>query len=197
MTPAPKDLPGGFRQVDQKTIVTSRVFSVEHRWLEDPGGRPFERDVVVHLGAVAVVAVHADGTASLVRQLRVAQGEEVLEIPAGTRDVAGEDPALTARRELAEEAGLEASELRQLAVLFNSPGYSSQRTVIYLATGLSVCATARAGPEEEHMTVERVPLADVERLVAQGRLLDSTSISGLLLARAALADGSTDGGGHA
>ena len=189
-------LGGGFRQLGETTVLTSRVFSVRHLELEDPDGNRFERDVVDHPGAVAVVAVDADGRASLVRQLRPAMGETVLEIPAGTRDVAGEDPAETARRELAEEAGLLAGRLRRLATVYNSPGYSNQRTIIYLATDLSPCETGRSGTEEHWMTIEPVALAEVERLVDEGRLLDSTSLTGLLLARSALGlDSTADGGG--
>ena len=98
------------------------------------------------------------GTATLVRQFRPAVWESVLEIPAGTRDVDGEPPEETARRELAEEAGLVAERLELLAAVYNTPGFSDQRTIIYLATGLRPCPTDRAGVEEQWMTIERVAL---------------------------------------
>jgi len=75
---------------------------------ESPDGRTFERDIVRHPGAVAVVAVDDQRHATLVRQYRPSVGTFVLEIPAGTCDVDGEEAEATARRELAEEAGLEA-----------------------------------------------------------------------------------------
>lgn len=177
------DLGGGFRRVGEETVFRGHLFSVAHLRLVDPGGEAFERDVVVHPGAVAVVPLHDDGSVTLVRQLRPAVGAAVLEVPAGTCDVDGEPTVETARRELAEEAGLEAAAFRPLATVLNSPGYTSQRTIVYLATGLSSCPTARAGVEERHMTVERVPLGDVEGLVAAGALVDATTVVGLLLAR--------------
>lgn len=176
----------GFHQVEEAEVFRGHVFRVAHTRFTDPGGQPFERDVVRHPGAVAVVPVHADGTATLVRQMRVAVGEAVLEIPAGTCDVDGEPLEETARRELAEEAGFEASRFEHLATVYNSPGYSDQRTTIFLATGLEPCATSPAGVEERWMSVERVALVDVDDLVAGGRVVDGTTMLGLLLARAAL-----------
>jgi 8-oxo-dGTP pyrophosphatase MutT (NUDIX family) len=176
----------GFRHVGEEELFRGHLFALHHVTLADPDGEEFERDVVRHPGAVAIVPVHADGTVTLVRQMRAAVGESVLEVPAGTRDVDGEPPEATARRELAEEAGLRASHVEQLASLYNSPGYSDQRTTIYLATDLEPCDTDRAGIEERWMSVEHVALADLEGLVAQGRLVDAATVAGLLLARIAL-----------
>lgn len=172
----------------EQPIFDGHLFSVRRVSYTDPEGEAFDREVVRHPGAVAVVPVHDDGTVTLVRQLRVAVGEPVLEAPAGTCDVDGEDLETTAARELGEEAGLEAARLRHLATVYNSPGYSDQRTAIFLATGLGRCQTERSGAEERHMTVETVALDDVTELVASGRLVDSTTIVGLLLARSRLAD---------
>lgn len=176
----------GFRRLDEEQVFESRVFRVVHARFADPSGQPFERDVVRHPGAVAVVPVHPDGTVTLVRQVRVAVGEAVLELPAGTRDVHGEAPEITAQRELAEEAGLRAGRVERLIGVYNSPGFCDQRTAIFLATDLEPCPTAPAGVEERWMSTETVHLADVERLVADGRLVDETTVLGLLLARAAL-----------
>lgn len=176
----------GFHRLGEEPRFDGRLFSVRAVAYADPDGRPFERDVVRHPGAVSVVAAHGDGTVTLVRQVRVAVGAEVLEAPAGTCDVDGEDPESTARRELEEEAGLRAGPMVRLGAVYNSPGYTDQRTVLFLATDPVPCETRRSGAEERWMTTERVALADVERLVADGRLLDATTIVGLLLARRAL-----------
>lgn len=177
---------GGFRRLDEREIFRGHVFGVAHARFADPDGEQFERDVVRHPGAVAIVPVHADRTATLVRQMRVAVGEAVLEVPAGTCDVDGEPPEETARRELAEEAGLQAGRVARLAAVYNSPGFCDQRTTIFLATDLDPCPTAPAGIEERWMAVERVRLDDVEAMVADGRLVDETTLVGLLLARVAL-----------
>lgn len=170
----------------EEEIFRGHIFSAGRARFTDPDGQPFDRYVIHHPGAVAVVAVDDRRQATLVRQLRPAVWASVLEIPAGTCDVDGEPPEETARRELAEEAGLEAGQLRLLAATWNSPGVSDQRTRIYLATGLRPCPTDRHGVEERWMTVEQVPLDEVEAMVADGRLMDQTTVVGLLLARGVL-----------
>ncbi len=182
---SPPESPG-FRRIAERTRFEGHLFRVATVTMADPDGEEFERDIVRHPGAVSIVPSHGDGTVTLVRQLRVSVGETVLEAPAGTCDVVGEEPAETARRELEEEAGFRAGRLERLGAIYNSPGYIDQRTVVYLATEMSPCAPSRAGTEERWMSTERVALADVEELVAQGRLLDATTIVGLLLARRAL-----------
>jgi 8-oxo-dGTP pyrophosphatase MutT (NUDIX family) len=132
------------------------------------------------------VAVDEHRHVTLFRQFRGPIGDYVLEIPAGTRDVTGEDPQTTARRELMEEAGLEATELRHLITTYNSPGYSDQATVIYLATGLREVQNAPAGIEENWMQRVSVDLDDLDELVAAGTLVDASTVLGLALAREAL-----------
>lgn len=185
----PGSLGTGFRRLSEDPVFDGEVFSVRTLRVADPNGAEFRREVVVHPGAVSIVAVDDEGTATLVRQVRVAVGGPVLETPAGTCDVDGEDAESTASRELAEEAGLRAARIERLGDLFNSPGYTSQVTTVYLATGLSACETSPAGAEERWMSTEQVPLAAVERLVAAGRLRDATTIAGLLLARTQLGTG--------
>jgi ADP-ribose pyrophosphatase len=70
---------------------------------------------------------------------------------------------------------------------FNTPGVSDQHTTIFLATGLTPCPTERAGVEEGFMTVETISLDDVDALVADGTLVDETTVLGLYLARRRLA----------
>ena len=101
----------GFRRVSEEELLRAWLFRVDRVDLVDPDGRPFDRFVVRHPGAVTVVPLHDDGTVSLVRQYRAAVDALVLELPAGTRDKGDEPPEATARRELAEEAGLEAGAL--------------------------------------------------------------------------------------
>jgi ADP-ribose pyrophosphatase len=111
----------------------------------------------------------------------------VLEIPAGTRDREGESAEETARRELAEEAGLEAARWERLVETWNSPGVSDQHTTIFLATGLTPCESRPDGVEEGFLEVERVPLADLDELVADGTLKDESTVLGLYMARERLA----------
>jgi ADP-ribose pyrophosphatase len=181
-----------FRVVGSTEIADAGFLKVTRDVVEGPEGESFERHVVHHPGAVVVVPVDADQRVVLVRQYRVAVRRSLLEAPAGKTDVPGEAPDDTARRELVEEVGLRAGTLVKLAECFNSPGFSDELSHIYLATDLSEVSHARVGPEEAVMTIERVPLADVDGLLVDGEILHATSVIGLLLARRYLA-GEYDG----
>lgn len=151
---------------------------------ETPDGSMVERDMVHHPGAVAVVPLHDDGTVTLVRQFRTALDAYLVELPAGVRDVAGEAEMLTANRELTEEVGLHADHLEHLATFHNSPGFCDEAVWIFLGSGLTEVPHHRQGPEEEAMTVLRVPLADAVAMIHDGRITDGKTVIGLLLTAA-------------
>ena len=146
-----------------------------------PAGERIERYVFRHPGAVGVVPVDGDDVV-LVRQFRPAVEMEMLELPAGKLDVPGEAPADAARRELVEEAGLDAPEMVELARFHNSVGFSDELTIVYLATNLIPTKPMAVSVEERYLSVERVPLDQVLRLVADGTITDAKTIIGLLTA---------------
>lgn len=150
-----------------------------------PDGSESSREVVEHLDAVAVVPLHDDRTVTLLRQYRHPLGVEVLEIPAGMRDVDDERPDRTAYRELAEEVGLHAGDLTPLVTMANSAGWTDERTAIYLATGLTATAAPdgfTAEAEEAGMTVVRRPLGEAVAEVVAASPADAKTLAGLLLA---------------
>ena len=108
--------------------------------------REFERDIVHHPGAVAVVPLHDDGTVMLVRQYRAALEHGPARDPGrpARRRRARTTPR-TAERELAEEAGLAAGRLEHLATFHNSPGFCDESVGVFLATGLRAVAVDRTG----------------------------------------------------
>ena len=177
----------GFRKLDERVLHKGELITTVEGTFADPSGATFSREVVHHPGAVSVVPVLGESAVLLVRQYRAAVDRELLEIPAGKRDVSGEPPELTAARELEEEVGMRAGRLRELARFYNSPGFSDEHSVVFLALDLEACDSSAQGVEEQHMTIERVALTDVPRLIADGELLDAKSIIGLCLAREALA----------
>lgn len=178
---------GGFRKLAETEVFRGHLISVATAAFESPSGEAFERDVVHHPGAVSVVPVIEEGsTVLMVRQYRAAIGATLLEIPAGKRDVEGEPPEVTARRELVEEIGMRAGRLELLASFYNSPGFCDELSFTYLGLDLEPAAQDLQGPEEAHLTIERVLLDDVPAMVADGRIRDAKSIIGLTLARAAL-----------
>ena len=147
-------------------------------------GDEFDREFVRHAGAVAVVPI-VDGEVVLVRQFRAAVGRDLLEIPAGLLDVDGEDHETAACRELEEEAGLRnVGPLELLTSYLPTAGMADHTVWIYLARDTEPCAARPSSLEEQHMTIERVPLADVPALLASGEIADGKTIIGLLLAAA-------------
>ncbi len=172
-----------FRRVGDTPRFEGSLFRVSSVEFEGPDGDRFERDIVHHPGAVVVVPVTDDGKVMMVRQFRAAIGEELLEVPAGKRDVDGEPTEETAARELAEEVGRRAGRLELLARFYNSPGFTDEFTYLYLARDLEEVPLDRQGFEEQHMTVEEIPLDKVPELVTSGRIIDAKSIIGVELAR--------------
>ena len=149
----------------------------------DPEGTAFDRDIVRHPGAVAVVPVTDAGGVLLVRQYRPAVERWLYEIPAGTCDVDGEPPETTAHRELAEEIGRSAGTLTLLTRCLNTPGFCDEVTAVYLATDLAEVADDRQGVEERFLTVEEIPLDRFDDLVDDGTIVDAATILGVGLAR--------------
>ncbi len=173
-----------FRATGEDVVYQSRLLRVARGRFRAPDGTEFERDVVHHPGWVAVVPLTDDGHVVCVRQYRAAVGQWLLEIPAGICDVDGEEPEVTARRELAEEAGVAAEHVELVATIHNSPGFADEKGWLFLATGLSEVPVDRQGVEEDHMEVVRVPVSDAARLVAEGGVTDAKTVVGLLLAAA-------------
>lgn len=175
----------GFRRLGDFDVHQGHVWKVVVAEFESPDGQPFTRDIVRSPGAVAVVPLvfDAEGLASvvLVAQYRPAHEAVVIEIPAGMRDVPGEPAAVTGRRELAEEAGLEAGEMTHLIDMLPSPGMTDSVCAIYLASGCVIVEHDRHGPEEEEMELLHVPLDDALAMIDRGEITDAKTVAGLLL----------------
>ena len=151
-------------------------------------GQALSRHVVHHPGAVVVVPVESDGrTIVLVRQFRAATAGDLLEVPAGKRDVEHEEPEETAARELVEEIGRRPGRLVPLCEFYNSPGFCDEYTHLYAAFDLEAVERAAATAEEELMTIERITLDDIDSLIASREIVDAKSIIGLQLTRRYLA----------
>jgi ADP-ribose pyrophosphatase len=173
-----------FRKLAEVERYRGSLISVGTGTFLDPEGEQFEREIVHHPGAVSMVAIVDDGrSVVLVRQYRPAVGRELLELPAGKRDVVDEPPEITAQRELEEEIGMRAGHLDQLAEFYNSPGFCDERSIVYLARDLEPCTPSAHSVEEKHMHVEHVRLDDVPGLIAAGEIVDAKTIIGLCLVR--------------
>jgi 8-oxo-dGDP phosphatase len=169
-----------FRVKERRVEYQGRLGDLAVTAVEGPDGAVHERVVVHHPGAVGVLPLHSDNTVTLVYQYRAALDRGVWEIPAGLCDHEGEPAEETARRELVEEAGLAAEEIRHLATFHNSPGFSDEVVQVFLATGLREVDDDRQGIEEMHMEVARVPLEVARQMVHAGRITDAKTMIALL-----------------
>src|SRR4029077_3036844 len=151
------------------------LISVAVGTFQGPDGTTFDRDLVHHPGAVAIVPVDDDRSVYMVRQYRAAIDDDLLEIPAGKRDVEGEPPEETAQRELEEEVGVRAGRVQKLAEFYNSPGFSDEYSYVYLGLELEPAQSSAHSPEEAAMEIERVPLDEVPMLIETGRIVDAKS----------------------
>jgi nudix-type nucleoside diphosphatase (YffH/AdpP family) len=181
----------GFRRTGERQVHQGYVWSVAVAEFVDPDGGTFTRDIVRSPGAVGVVPLvfDAEGNPSvvLVSQYRPPYERPIIEIPAGMRDIEGEEPIEVARRELVEEAGLSAGNLQLLTEIYPSPGMTDSITSIFLATDCTPTEFDRHGPEEDHMELLHLPLADAMAMVVSGEIADAKTVVGLLLAERQLA----------
>jgi 8-oxo-dGTP pyrophosphatase MutT (NUDIX family) len=185
MSSADEEAP--FRRLGERERFDGGFFQVVTATFVGPDGFTFERDVVRHPGAVCVVPLESDGANVLmIRQYRGSVDATILELPAGKRDIPDEDPAVCAARELAEEIGKAAISMVEVARFWNSPGFTDEETICFLAEGLHDVPRSAHGVEEEHIVIERIALADVDDLVTSGELVDAKSIIALMAARHSL-----------
>lgn len=174
--------PPVFEVVGDEQVHTWAMFKLLRRVLRDPRGSTFERSFVATPGAVAVVALTTDGRVVLVSQYRPSVDAFVLEIPAGMRDVDGEEPVDTARRELEEETGWRAGRLQFLGRCLSSPAITDSTVLVYLGTDIVPGEPTPHGPEEESMSVLTPTLAEAVEMVVDGRITDAKTAYGILLA---------------
>lgn len=168
------------KRLDTEEIYAGRIIRVHRDRVLLPNGREGMREIVEHPGGVGILALEADGTVLLVRQYRYAFGRTLLEIPAGKREP-GEEPFVTARRELREETGAIAESWTPLGSLIASPGCYDEVLYLYLAQDLHYGATDP--DEDEFLAVERMPLDQLARLCLEGEVTDAKTVCAVLKAK--------------
>jgi len=166
--------------VKRQKIHTGRVVDLAIETVELPNGTTLDLEVIHHPGGAAVVAINDQNKVCLIRQYRHAAGGWLWEIPAGKIDP-GEAPAETAKRELAEEAGLIAETLEPLCNTLTTPGFCDEVIYLFRATGLRDCQIQH----ETHEVIE-IHWLDYKHaleLIKDGSIRDAKTMLGLLLAR--------------
>jgi 8-oxo-dGDP phosphatase len=187
------DVPEQWPVVSSAELLRGRLISVRADKVRMPDNQIAEREVVLHPGAVGVLALDDSDRILLIRQYRHPVGRLLWEIPAGLRDVAGEDPFRTAQRELLEEAGYRARDWRVLVDYFSSPGFSTERLRVYLARDLELVPEAERDfvprDEEAFLVTSWLPLEAAVAKVFAGELHNGVTALGILAGYAARSGG--------
>ena len=160
-----------------ETLLTTTKFRVVRETISSPSGKTKTREIIRHPGACVIVPLLDDGRICLIKNWRIAAGQTLVELPAGTLEPP-EPPEKTALRELIEETGYRAQSLEFLHAFFLSPGILDEQMHLYLATGLTPGEAAREEGEEIENWL--VPFDDAVQMVASGEIRDAKTIIGLL-----------------
>jgi ADP-ribose pyrophosphatase len=162
---------------EAEVLLQTQLFRVVRHRRQLPDGRIVTRETVQHPGAVVILPLLDDGRVCLIRNYRIAVDQTLLELPAGTLEP-GEEPAVTAARELQEETGYRAARIEPLLQFFMSPGILNERMHLFLATGLAAGETALDAGEQIETCV--VDWDEAMSLVAKGDVQDAKSLVALL-----------------
>ena len=166
--------------VSQETVYQGIIVNVRRDKAKLPDGRLTNREVVEHPGGVGILALDENGCVPMVTQYRYAFSRTLLEIPAGKREP-GEDPLTTARRELREETGAEATHWQPLGAVLPSPGCYGEVLHLYLARDLTFGATHPDA--DEFLQVRRLPFDTLLAQCLSGEIEDGKTVAAVLKAK--------------
>ena len=164
--------------IDRRKIFKGRVIDLSIESVIFPK-QQVEMECINHPGGAAVVPLVSDGSVVLIKQYRHCIGDTIWEIPAGRLEP-GEDPLVCAKRELEEEVGYRAAQVKMLTEIYSAPAYCTEIISIFLATGLTP-STQRLD-DDEIIKVVKLPLAEAIEKIKTGEIKDAKTVVGLLLA---------------
>ena len=167
----------GFERVSAEVVFEGLAITVGRYRYETPSGF-MSREVVEAPGSV-VVLPWTGSQVVMLKQFRAAADDWIYELPAGKRDITGEPPETAATRECVEEVGLLPGSLKLLHVFYNSPGYTDERSWLYLAEDLKPVSARPQGPEESAAEVVHLSLETCFALADSGEIADAKTLIGL------------------
>jgi ADP-ribose pyrophosphatase len=168
---------GAVHVLSSQEIFKGRVMEILRDQIIEPSGIHATREWVKHPGSVVVLPVFPDGRLLLIRQYRYAARQEMWELVAGHKEP-NEDFATGAERELEEESGYTAKSFKKLLEFYPSPGFVSEKMVVFLATGLTKGKTKMEA--DEKIASKIVTLAQAEQWIKSGKIVDAKTVAGIL-----------------
>ena len=167
------------KTLSSEMIYEGRILNLRKDKVSVVDNKVSEREIVEHAGGVTMAAITDDNKMVMIKQFRQAAGKVVLEAPAGKREK-GEDPIETAVRELKEETGYTASNIKFLTKFYSSVGYSEEIIYVYLCTGLTPGETDF--DENEAIDVIEYDLGELCKMAMNGEIEDAKTIVAILIA---------------
>lgn len=169
-----------FKILSRKERFLGHAINVSQAEIRLPDGRERQYDLVEHNDSVAIVPVDQDGKIYFVSQYRIGSESELLELPAGVLE-AGETPLDCAKREIREEIGMAAKEMKQLGGFYLAAGYANEYMTVFLATGLYESPLDPDADEFLNLSTMTIPVAYA--FARDGKFHDGKTLAALLLAQ--------------
>ena len=169
-----------FELIKSEPLFQGRAFKIRRDHMKTPDGRETRFDIVEHGGSVIIVPVDDQDNLLFVRQYRHAAGMDLLELPAGTREV-DEPFEDCAAREIREETGMQAGSLKKIGEFYLAPGYSTEFMAVFLAADLKHAPLE--ADDDEFLSVEKIPVSQAFAMAQRGEMPDAKSLAALFLAR--------------
>ncbi|MFD0897937.1 NUDIX hydrolase [Loigolactobacillus binensis] len=164
------------KRLKNQAIYHGAIIDLDLETVLLPNGETAQREIVHHPGAAAVMALTADQRMVFIEQWREPLQQLTLEIPAGKIDARDVNAEAAAWRELNEEAGYTATELRQQASFFSSPGFADERLTLYLAQNIRPVTKRLALDEDEFLKLHLLTLAQAQAQVQAGKICDAKTL---------------------
>ncbi|TDL93016.1 NUDIX hydrolase [Vibrio vulnificus] len=160
------------KTLSSEKIFTGKVISLQVDDVELPDGKTGKREIIKHPGAVAIIALTAENKIIMVEQYRKALERSLVEIPAGKLEK-GEEPVLSAKRELEEETGYECEKMEHIISFYTSPGFADELVHLYVAHNLKKKENAAPLDEDEFVEMLELTLEEAQTYMDEGKIQDA------------------------
>lgn len=165
------------KKKSSKQVYDGKLLKVFYDEVILPNQRSSTREWIKHPGACAVVPVFEDGTIMLMKQFRYPSRKIFIEVPAGKID-SGEDPSVTAKRELLEESGVRCENLVHVGHFYPAIGYADEIIHSYVAWGLTI--EDQNTDQDEFLKPYRIPYQKAIQMIGSGEITDAKTITTLI-----------------
>ncbi|MEH6943028.1 NUDIX hydrolase [Bacillus sp. JJ722] len=163
------------KTLTSESIYNGRVISLQVDEVELPNGEKGKRELVKHPGAVAIIAITQDNKIVMVEQYRKALERSIIEIPAGKLEL-GEEPVVTAIRELEEETGYVSESMEHIVSFYTSPGFADELLHVFVAKGLKKKEDAASCDEDEFVEVLEIDLEEAQTYIKEQKIYDAKTV---------------------